>query len=505
MVQSHMRFPLVRSVVLSILALATGAAAAGAAEMVPASDTPYHGIRVVDEQTGRGVPLIELRSVNDLRYVTDNLGWVAVNEPGLMGREVWFYLSGPGYEAKKDGFGYTGIRVTLKAAGSTTVKVKRTNIAERLGRLTGQGQYNYTDLLGMPTPLPNLNPAGVMGQDSVQAVPYRDGIFWLWGDTNVPHYPLGNFRTTCATTVREVDPEAGIAYRYFTDPAQPAGLRKMMPIESPGAVWLFGLLTVKDDAGREVLLAHYGRHEGLKPPVEHGMARFDDDAGVFKSVRTQDAKEQWRFMRGHAVLAPDGFYYFCNPMPHTRVRATLADVTDPSKYEAMWFDETSGKWQWRTDKAPTTQEIEQILIKQGKMQAGQARFAITDAATGAPVLLHTASVQWNAWRRRWVVVGIQSGFAGAAPSNLGEVWYAEADAPDGPWGRAVKVASHPRYSYYNVIHHGFLDREGGKVIYFEGTYTLEFSGNPIAPARYDYNQLMYRLDLSDERLAPARQ
>ena len=84
------------------------------------------------------------------------------------------------------------------------------------------------------------------------------------------------------------------------------------------------------------------------------------------------------------------------------------------------------------------------------------------------------------------------------------MWYAESTAPDGPWGKAVKVASHPRYSYYNPIHHGFLNKEGGKVIYFEGTYTLEFSGNPIAPARYDYNQLMYRLDLSDERLAPAR-
>ena len=73
-------------------------------------------------------------------------------------------------------------------------------------------------------------------------------------------------------------------------------------------------------------------------------------------------------------------------------------------------------------------------------------------------------------------------------------------SPAGPWHSAVKIASHPRYSFYNPVHHAFLDAEGGRIIYFQGTYSLEFSGNPLAPARYDYNQVMYRLDLSDERL-----
>ncbi len=41
---------------------------------------------------------------------------------------------------------------------------------------------------------------------------------------------------------------------------------------------------------------------------------------------------------------------------------------------------------------------------------------------------------------------------------------------------------------------------GGRLIYFEGTYTQTFSGNPVATPRYDYNQIMYRLDLADPRL-----
>src|SRR5262249_10991329 len=36
---------------------------------------------------------------------------------------------------------------------------------------------------------------------------------------------------------------------------------------------------------------------------------------------------------------------------------------------------------------------------------------------------------------------------------------------------------------------------------FEGTYSHTFSGNQNPTPRYDYNQLMYRLDLADPRLA----
>ena len=35
--------------------------------------TPF-AIEVVDEATGRGVPLIELRTVHEVRYVTDSRG-----------------------------------------------------------------------------------------------------------------------------------------------------------------------------------------------------------------------------------------------------------------------------------------------------------------------------------------------------------------------------------------------------------------------------------------------
>jgi hypothetical protein len=53
------------------------------------------------------------------------------------------------------------------------------------------------------------------------------------------------------------------------------------------------------------------------------------------------------------------------------------------------------------------------------------------------------------------------------------------------------------------VSHPFFDQEGGRIIYFEGTYASTFSGNTNPTPRYDYNQIMYRLDLADPRLGKA--
>lgn len=474
--------------------------------LAQAAEKPF-GIQVVDQETGRGIPLIELRTVNDQRFITDNAGWIAFYEPGLMEREVWFYLSwSPGYSKEKDGFGFTGVRLTPHASETATVKLKRGNIAERLARTTGQGLFRDSELLGLPHPLPNLNPAGVMGQDSVQATPYQGKIFWLWGDTNVPQYPLGNFQTTGALTPSALKPEEGIAFAYFMEAEKPRQLRHMMPLREPGAVWLFGLLTVADEQGKEVLIAHYGRHKSLAKVEEQGIARFSDEHGVFERVVPLGTQEMWRYPHANAfrVHREEGdFFYFADPVANVRVPATLQDVLTPARYEALVYDEAGRTWRWQREKPPTSQSEEAVLLQNGRMPPHLARYALQDATSGRRVNLHNGSIAWNEWRKKFVLIGLQTGTR-EDPSPLGEVWYAEADDPSGPWLKTVKVASHPRYSYYNPVHHSFLDAEGGRIIYFEGTYSLEFSGNPVAPARYDYNEVMYRLDLADKRLESVR-
>jgi hypothetical protein len=114
--------------------------------------------------------------------------------------------------------------------------------------------------------------------------------------------------------------------------------------------------------------------------------------------------------------------------------------------------------------------------------------------------MHRGSVRWNPHRKRWILIAVQQG----GTSFLGEVWYAESSKPTGPWRRTKKIVTHDRYDFYNPVHHDFFDQEGGRLIYFEGTYVNTFSGHPEPTPRYNYNQIMYRLDLDDPRLAPAR-
>src|SRR6266540_7570254 len=63
-----------------------------------AATNDWFKITVVDEQTGRGVPLVELRTVNNISLWTDSKGISAFDEPGLMGQEVYFHVKSHGYE-----------------------------------------------------------------------------------------------------------------------------------------------------------------------------------------------------------------------------------------------------------------------------------------------------------------------------------------------------------------------------------------------------------------------
>ena len=60
-------------------------------EPASSSEQDYFRINVVDSKTGRGVPLVELKTVNDIRYYTDSAGTVAFHEPGLMNQTVFFF------------------------------------------------------------------------------------------------------------------------------------------------------------------------------------------------------------------------------------------------------------------------------------------------------------------------------------------------------------------------------------------------------------------------------
>src|SRR4051794_33082445 len=76
----------------------------------PAVATPCR-IEVVEKGSGWPVPLVELRTTHNVRFVTDNAGVIAFDLPECMGRETWFDVVGHGYEVAKDGFGLRGVRL----------------------------------------------------------------------------------------------------------------------------------------------------------------------------------------------------------------------------------------------------------------------------------------------------------------------------------------------------------------------------------------------------------
>ncbi|MBI1369560.1 MAG: hypothetical protein GC162_13010 [Planctomycetes bacterium] len=432
-----------------------------------AAQTKPMAIHVIDEDTGRGVPLVTLTTTNNITYITDSAGYVAFDEPGLLGTKVYFTIASHGYACPADGFHMRGVALDT-SGGEATIKLRRLNIAQRLYRVTGQGIYAESLKLGRDAPIDNNG--RVMGQDSVQTAIYHDRIYWFWGDTNRPEYPLGQFSTSGATSEMppKIDPSSGVNLQYFTD--KTGFSRPMIPLGKPGVVWIDGVVTVPDKDGRERLVCHYSRRKSLAEELEQGVAVFDDESEVFKPVveLPLDAKLH---PRGHAFIVTEGdakFIYFADPTAKVRVRATYEAMIDPAAYEAIPGGDD-----------PMT----------------------TDAATGKPVKLHAGSICWNAYRKKWIMIANQIG----GTSILGEVWYSEADAPSGPWKSAVKIVTHDQYSFYNPVQHDFFDEQDGRIIYFEGTYAATFSGNDHPTPRYDYNQMMYRLDLADERLHPATQ
>jgi len=496
--------------------------AVGALSVDPASGgepDAYFGIRVVDDQTGRGVPLVELETVNRLGWVTDSGGWVAIREPGLMNRTVFFSVRSHGYEFPKDGFGFAGVRLPLRAGERATIKIKRQNVAERLYRVTGEGIYRDSVLLGEATPLAEpLGSGMVAGQDSTFGELYRGKIHWFWGDTSRMSYPLGHFWMAGAVSdmpdAGGLDPGQGVNLRYFVDqdgfsrPVARLGVDK-------GLIWADGFLTLSDETGRERLVCHYAHMESLDKMLGHGLAVWNDDRQEFERLKTLDMKDRLLFPgQAHPIRHREGgteYLYFGEVFPQVRVKAVWGDYLDPAAYEAYTcLDEAAStdesqvlrdaagqvQYQWRRNAMPVDGAAEQRLIAAGRLKADEARFVPRDVETDKPVSMHRGTVRWNAYRQRWVMIAGQHG----GSSLLGEIWYAEAAELTGPWRRAAKIVTHDRYSLYNPVHHPFFDQDGGRTIYFEGTYTQSFSGNPVATPRYDYNQIMYRLNLADPRL-----
>jgi hypothetical protein len=486
----------------------------GALCQVDASSSDWFAIRVVDAETKRGVPLVELKTVNHLRYYTDSNGWVAFREPGLMNRQLFFHIRSHGYEYPKDGFGYRGKRLQTTPGTEAVLKLKRLNVAERMYRVTGAGIYRDSHLLGKGVPIKqHLLNGSVFGSDSVVTAVYGGRLYWFWGDTNRPSYPLGNFHVPFATSLLPdeggLDPSMGVDLTYDVGDNGFASEVARMPGKGP--TWIDGLVVLPDKQQQVRLLAQYVKIKAPLEVYERGVVEFDDKQQRFIH-RTTLSKNALLFPHGHPFLheTEEGqeYVYFAGGMPLVRVRATLESYLNPEKYETYTLlpggpdgvvqRHPGGGLKRAWQRGRPKHDLKQInqLISDKQITSAESPLHLVDVETGKPLLTQHGSVYWNSHRHRWIMVISQS----FGSSMLGEIWFAESATPEGPWVYARKIVTHDDYSFYNPKQHPYFVKNGGRTLFFEATYTASFSGNKHPTPIYDYNQIMYRLQLDDPRL-----
>jgi hypothetical protein len=431
-------------------------------------------IEVVEKGTHWPVPLVELRTTHQVRLFTDNAGVIACDLPEILGHETWFTVSGHGYEVPKDGFGYQGVRITPQPGATVRIEVVRRNIAKRLGRLTGAGIFAESQKLGREL---DWKESGVFGSDSVQTAVHRGKLFWAWGDTLVRRYPLGIFDMSSATTpippLASFEPPVRLRFEYFAD--DQGALRGVAKMPGPGPTWVGGYVSLPDKLGNPHLVGTYRKIRGYLEAYESGLCVWNDEKARFDQLRVLWKKSDGEpkeppMPDGHPVIWKDvddkEWVLFGNPLPILRCPATFEAWQDQSTWEVL------------------------------KPQA-----TLRSAHDGEAVRPHSGSIAWNAFRKRWVTIFMQSG---GQPSRFGELWYAEADSPHGSWGDCIKVLTHDNYTFYNPRLHPELTPANSPIVLFEGTYTEEFADRPFPTPRHNYNQILYRLDLDEPALRPAQ-
>lgn len=498
--------------VLPLLCLSTNFAVAQSPER--AIRPEVFVIEVLDAETKRGVPLVELETIAHNRFVSDSAGRIAVSEPDLMDRQVYFHVRSHGYQFPKDGFGLQGKKLSVVGGQKATLTLERLNLAERLYRSTGSGIFIDSVQAGLMDRDELKLPGEVVGCDSVMTAIYQDKLYWFWGDTNRPHYPLGgNFHITGATTAKELGAtiEYPPRYDYFVD--DQLAVRSVAKMPGDGPTWISAVTVLPGEGTKpNRMLANFVKVRNQLDAYRWGFVAWDDKSQQFQELNSADKlPEMFPPSQVHTFVHADQgepYVYFCHPLPLTRVKAVESAFIDPTQYEGYSClkegtrpadrqieRDANGqlKFGWKRNTLPLTQKEERGLIEAKAIKADEARLILKDSKSDRRVLAHSGTVSWNEYRQRWIMIAVEMF---GKNSMLGDVWYAEAKAPEGPWPVAHKIVSHDEYSFYNPKHHAYFDADGGRTIYFEGTYTTTFSGNKYPTARYDYNQVMYKLDLS---------
>ncbi len=475
-------------------------------------------VKIVDAETGRGIPLVEFELENGLKMVSDNDGHIAIISPDLFGHKVRFRIEGHGYSTQtKDFWGQES--VTLQIEHDKELRLELTNQfpAHRLYRITGAGRFNHTLIAGKK---PSFPPgadifAQVIGQDSLIAVPWQNRLWFFYGDT------LGlngyNFSASCATIplpgAGAYDPEIGIPLEYLRDDNGFA--RKMIDTGKKGFTWIEYVLPVQKNE-KPFLLAKYVQHATLESVEEAGFAMFGQTSQNFWVVK------RWPGTIGHKCTHPypvtfagkSGYllfpWEFCvesieeiidesRHLVHTCLIPVISDKNPNSSVEFFGKKyrvdrDKNGQviYRWEKGGVAVAGNLRRQLVAKELLKPGETPFAPILIENAEPISSFNGAIAYNHFKKCWIAI--------CQGNNPGEIIYSEADRPTGPWAFARKIIAFSGYNLYNPVIHPWFGKNNDRTIFFEGTYTNFFSSSTDKTPEADYNQVMFKLDLNRPEL-----
>ncbi|MDD3001221.1 MAG: hypothetical protein PHF29_05645 [Candidatus Riflebacteria bacterium] len=475
------------------------------------STTAPFMIRFVDEADGQPVPLVEIEAFNALRLVSDNLGYIAVQEPDLVGKKVRFLVRGNGYEYDKtDFFGEKSINPEVVPGRVLQIKLRRSMPAKRLYRITGAGRYRDSVLGGIikPESAGGL-PGKVVGLDSAIPVWWNNKLYCFWGDTLCTDRMNLSASGGIVRAAQKGDASAALDIEFFTN--NEGYVKPMIDTGSPGFVWIEAVLPFKSGGGSEVLAARYVKHKTLDEAVETGFALFRPNTqnfSVIKKIKSQRhhksahaAAVSYMGRSGYAIqpwemtleglagfMNPDSYYAYTCLQP---AKANEGVEIDKMRYSVNRDETGKVRYGWVRGGLACNPRLQTKLCDMKVLKQDEKWLFLTNIETGKETVDFNGSINWNPYRQRWIMI---------AQGETGEILYSEADTFNGPWIYARSVVKHDSYNFYNPVHHLWFDKDNGSKVFFEGTYTSFFTRDGYKTPRADYNQVMYSLDISRPEL-----
>jgi hypothetical protein len=453
---------------------------------------------------------------NRARFISDNQGIISILAPDLNGRKVRFLFQGHGYSIDKTDFwGQKSVTCLIKPGKTFKLKIKRKQLAQRLYRITGAGRYNNSILAGLTQRIPtrNLLPGKVIGQDSLIAIPWNNELWCFYGDTiGLNSY---NFSASCATLPlksNRYDPEKFLPLKYKVD--EYGFARPMIKTGKKGFTWIEYVLPVKIDSIKsqsEALLAKYVQHETLNKVAESGFAIMTRSSKNFKIIKKLNANKHHRCIHPYPVKTASQSFFLLSPKrmvspglkniinqqkhfyfsPATENSSQEFSVLKKKKYRLNRNKEQKLVYKWQQGAWHFDSKGKKQLFAP-KIMPAEALFSPIDLDSGKRIIKFTGSIVYNQYLKTWIAIN-----QGLEP---GQITFSTSDTPTGPWTFARTITEFSNYNLYNPIIHPWFEIDQGRSILFEGTYTWFFSSSEKKTPWADYNQMMFKLDLTQPEL-----